>query len=91
MVLARVTTRIREVSIRDALGATRFRIARQLLTENILLALLGGLLGLLLVIGGLDLMQGMLADLVPRTREISWDGRVLAFMVLLSTVTRHGF
>ncbi len=91
LVLARATTRIREVSIRGALGATPYRIARQLLTENILLALLGGLAGLLLVIGGLDLIKSILADLVPRAREISWDGRVLAFTVALSMITGVAF
>jgi predicted permease len=79
LLLARSTGRARELAIRLALGATRSRIIRQLLTESILVALAGGALGLLLAAWGTNVMLKFLPAALPRMDEIGVDGRVLAF------------
>ncbi len=85
--LARVIGRERELAMRNALGASRGRIARQLLTESTLLALAGGALGLL--VGWLvrDLLVAFTARFTPRAGEIAIDGTVLAFTVGVSLLT----
>jgi len=75
------------MAIRGALGAGRFRIIRQLLTESILLSLLGGLLGSLLAIWGTPLLVSLIPDKVPRIHEISVDLRVLGFALMISIIT----
>jgi predicted permease len=79
LLLARSTGRARELAIRLALGATRGRIIRQLLTESVLVALAGGALGLLLAAWGTNVMLKLLPAALPRMDEIGVDGRVLAF------------
>jgi predicted permease len=86
--LTRAATRSKEIAIRLALGASGWRLSRQLLTESILLALLGGGAGLMLAIWGLNALLALLpADLLPRTGEIKMDARVLAFAVIVSLLT----
>jgi predicted permease len=85
--LARTTARKREIAIRAALGAKRGRIISQLLTESVLLALLGGVAGLLLALWGIDLLVALLPAEVPRLNRIGIDGRVLGFSLGLSILT----
>jgi putative ABC transport system permease protein len=77
--LARAVRRERELTVRTALGASRVRIFRQLLTESFLLALAGGGFGLLLAWNGLGLLKTIAAQFTPRAMEISLDGTVLLF------------
>jgi putative ABC transport system permease protein len=79
LTLARMARREREIAVRSALGAGRSRILRQLLTESFLLAMVGGILGLLLAYGGLDLLTDFVGRLTPRAREIHIDSEVLLF------------
>jgi predicted permease len=86
LLLARAATRGREIAIRAAVGAGRGRLVRQLLTESILLALMGGVVGVILAILGIDALERFGANIIPRLSEIGVDARVLGFTVLLSTV-----
>ncbi len=84
--LARSITRRRELAVRAALGASRGRLAGQLLTESLVLALCGGLLGLLLAWGLTRAIPALAPDNLPRIQEIRLDGRVLAFAGAVSLV-----
>jgi predicted permease len=86
LLLARSTSRQREFSIRIALGAGRMRIIRQLLTESVLLALIGGALGLLLASFGTTAAIAAAPRAVPRAEEIGLDLRVLLFTVFVSLI-----
>ena len=79
LTLARMARREREIAVRSALGAGRSRILRQLLTESFLLAMVGGILGLLLAYGSLELLTDFVGRLTPRAREIHIDSEVLLF------------
>jgi len=79
LTLARVAKRERELAVRSALGAGRSRILRQLLTESFLLAIVGGILGLMLAYGSLELLTDFVGRLTPRAREIHIDPGVLLF------------
>jgi putative ABC transport system permease protein len=91
LLLARATLRKREISIRAALGAGRGRIARQVLTESILLSLAGGVLGLFLGYFGVRALLAINAGNLPRVGEhaaaIALDWRILAFTLAISILT----
>jgi len=87
LLLARAQSRQKEMAIRSAMGAGRWRIARQLLTESVLLALIGGTLGMLIAQWGIRLILYISPDAIPRSREISMDWRVLVFTIGLAFVT----
>jgi len=87
LLLARGSTRQKEIAIRTALGARRGRIVRQLLTESVLLSFAGGLIGTLLAMQGLSLLLAVGADSIPRVKEIKLDSTVLAFTLVVSFAT----
>jgi len=87
LTLARLTRRGRELSVRIALGATRGRLFRQLLTEGLLLSLVGGAIGLAMAHFSLDLLVGFAARFTPRAREVTLDARVLLFTLGVSIAT----
>jgi len=85
--LARAAGRARESAIRMALGAGRAQLVRQTLTESLVLALAGGLLGIALAAWGVQLLVGAAPLDLPRLGEVRTDGRVLGFALLISLVT----
>ena len=87
LALARAATREREVGIRAALGAGPRRIARQLLTESVLLASFGGLLGVALAAEGVELLKFLLPAETPRLLDVHVNWRVLGFTGGLAVVT----
>jgi putative ABC transport system permease protein len=87
LLLARATARHREISIRAALGAGRARLMRQLLTESVVLAICGGLAGVLLAWLGLHALLALAPPSLPRVSEIHLDTGVLLFSLALSVLT----
>ena len=87
LLLSRAAGRQKEVAIRTALGARAGRVVRQLLTESVLLGLLGGVAGVLLAAWSLYVLRAMNPGNIPRLETIGLDGRVLAFTFAVSLLT----
>lgn len=87
LLLARAMTRHKEMAVRSALGASRLRVVRQLLTESVLLSLIGGLLGLGLAVWWSDLLIALGKNDIPRAIQVGMDWRVLGFTLGVSLLT----
>jgi putative ABC transport system permease protein len=87
LLLARATSRYKEMAIRSALGASRIRVVRQLLTESVLLSLVGGAVGLLLAVWWSDLLVALGKEDIPRAVHVGIDWRVLGFTFGVSVIT----
>lgn len=91
LMLSRAATREKEMGIRTALGAAPHRIVRQLLTESVLLALIGAVLGFALAGAGLSALKAALPANTPRLQDVSLDWRVLLFTGCLAILTGLAF
>ena len=95
LLLVRATTREKEVALRTALGASRWRLIQQLLLESVLLAVIGGVLGIILAHVGLKLFVAGIPDWIinslPRLAEVGIDRRMLIFTLVISLVTAIAF
>ncbi|MPY86908.1 MAG: FtsX-like permease family protein [Luteitalea sp.] len=91
LLIVRGTTRGRELAIRAAVGAGRARVVRQLLTESVVLALVGGALGLALAVVSVDALVALGAEGIPRSYEVQPDVRVAIFAVVASLITGVAF
>jgi putative ABC transport system permease protein len=87
LLLAKIGSRQREIAVRAALGASRFRIVRQLLVESILLGTAGGVVGLAVAIAGVKWLTSLGPDTIPRLGEISIDPRMTIFALFVSVAT----
>jgi putative ABC transport system permease protein len=87
LLLSRAASRQKELALRAALGAGRMRLVRQMLTESVLLALMGGVLGVLLAFWGIQFLVGFGPDNIPRLSEVTLDLRVLGFTFGISLLT----
>src|SRR5262249_1925167 len=91
LLLSRATVRRKEIAIRAAVGASRVRIIRQLLTESAALALMGGLLGIVIALVAVKALHVFGPENIPRLNEVGpsglLDGRVVAFTFLISLLT----
>src|SRR4029453_19505866 len=79
LMLAQATTRQRDFAVRTALGATRFGLSRKFITENLLLVLAAGALGIVMSFWGVKLLLGLNQQSLPRISEIGVDGRTIVF------------
>jgi len=91
LLLSRAAVREKEIAIRSAVGADRSRIVRQLLTENLLLSVAGGVVGLGIAVLGIVALRFFGPANIPRVNDIGIDGRVLSFTFLISLVTGAAF
>jgi putative ABC transport system permease protein len=87
LLLTRSSVRQKEIAIRSALGASRLRVVRQLLTESVMLSLLGGAAGLLLALWGTDVLISAVPDSIPRLQETGINGWVLGFTFIVAVGT----
>lgn len=87
LVLSKAAERYRELAVRSALGASRGRIIQQLLTENVILSVLGGVMGFLFALVGVPQLLRLSPPNLPRMNEVGIDGRVLAFTMLISVIS----
>jgi putative ABC transport system permease protein len=87
LLLARALNRRREIAVRLAMGASRWRVTRQLLTESVLLALIGGVAGVALAGFATDALIAITPEDIPRLTEASLDSRVLIFTLVIATLT----
>lgn len=87
LMLARATLRSKEIAVRTAIGATRSTILRQVLTESVLLSILGGVAGLLLAAWGTDLLLAVAPGALPRAHGVGLDWRVVAFTTFVALGT----
>ena len=91
LLMMRSAKRHKELAIRAALGASRWKIARQLLIEGLVLASLAAVLGLVFVYWGIGLLVALGPSIVPRAQEVNFDARVFGFMALVVAVISIGF
>jgi len=87
LLLARATAREREIAVRAAVGGGRWRIVRQLLTESLLLAIVGGTAGILLAQWAIDALRALGPEQLPRLQAVNIDGRILLFTLGVTVVT----
>ena len=87
LLMARATTRQKDIAIRIGLGAGRRRLLQQLLIESLLLSLFGGAMGLIFAYGGLKVLTSVGPTSIPRLSEVTIDARVLAFTLVISLLT----
>ncbi|MEJ7618632.1 MAG: ABC transporter permease [Pyrinomonadaceae bacterium] len=87
LLLARAAVRQKEIAVRVALGASRSRLIRQFLTESLLLAALGGGIGLLLSLWGVNLLKAFIPKNISQAQAVALDGRVLGFTIVVSLLT----
>jgi putative ABC transport system permease protein len=87
LLLARAAVRQKEIAVRVALGARRWRLIRQFLTESVLLATVGGVVGLGIAYGGLVLLRAFIPENISQAKQVSIDPKVLGFTFLVSTIT----
>jgi predicted permease len=91
LLVARIATRQRELAVRAALGAGRARIARQLITENLVLAVAGTAIGLVIAYWTTQVMLALVPGAMPRADDIGMDWRVLSFAALVALIAGAGF
>ena len=87
LLLARATAREKEMAIRTAMGAGRWRVVRQLLTESVVLSSAGGALGLLIAFWGIDALRALDPGNIPRLQNVGLDARVLVFTFAVAVLT----